>query len=64
MEFETTRQNGTKVHFTVTKVDLTAKIDDKVFVIPKDYDIKPMSEMRQQGGRNGQFQMRVDRSGN
>ncbi len=60
MEFETSRQNGMKVHFTVTKVDLSAKIDDKTFVIPKDYEIKTMSEMRQQGGRNG-FQMRMER---
>ncbi|MBK8086898.1 MAG: hypothetical protein IPK31_02375 [Chitinophagaceae bacterium] len=61
MEFEMTRQNGAKVHYQVTKVDLNAKVDDKTFVIPKDYDIKPMSEMRQQGGgRNGQFQIRVN----
>lgn len=60
MEFETTRQNGAKVHYQVTKVDLTAKVDDKAFVIPKDYDVKPMSEMRQQGGRNGNFQIRVN----
>lgn len=60
MEFETTRQNGAKVHYQVTKVDLNAKVDDKTFLIPKDYDVKPMSEMRQQGGgRNGQFQIRV-----
>lgn len=58
MEFETTRQNGSKVHFTVTKVELNAKVDDKVFIIPKDYDVKPMSEMG--GGRNGEFQIRVN----
>jgi GLPGLI family protein len=60
MEFETTRQNGAKVHYQVTKVDLNAKVDDKIFIIPKDYDIKPMSEMRQQGGRNGEFQFKVN----
>lgn len=63
MEFETTRQNGATIHYQVTKVDLNAKVDDKTFVIPKDYDIKPMSEMRQQGGRNGnggEFRIRVD----
>lgn len=43
MEFDMTRQNGAKVHFEVTKVDLTAKIDDKVFAIPKDYQLKSMS---------------------
>jgi hypothetical protein len=55
MEFELTRQNGAKVNYTVTKVELNATVDDKVFVIPKDYDVKPMSEMN----RNGQFQIRV-----
>lgn len=62
MEFEITRQNGATVHYQVTKVDLTAKVDDKTFVIPKGYDIKPMSEMRQQGGRyeSRGFQMRVN----
>lgn len=58
MEFELVRQNGVKVHFQVTKVDLTAKVDDKTFIIPKDYDIKSMSEMNQGGGRNG-FQLRI-----
>lgn len=60
MEFETTRQNGSKVHYQVTKVELNAKVDDKTFVIPKDYDIKPMREMNQGGGRNGEFQIRVN----
>ncbi|MBY0478784.1 MAG: hypothetical protein K2Q24_14140 [Chitinophagaceae bacterium] len=55
MEFETTRPNGAKVFYQVTKVDLNAKIDDKVFVIPKDYDVKPMSEMG-----NGGFQFRMN----
>ncbi len=58
MEFELTRQNGAKVHYQVTKVDLTAKVDDKTFVVPKDYDVKPMSEMNQ-GGRGGNFQFRM-----
>ncbi|MEJ8816305.1 hypothetical protein [Lacibacter sp. H407] len=58
MEFEIVRPNGAKVHFQVTKVDLTAKVDDKVFIIPKDYDIKPMSEMGR--GGNGGFQFRVN----
>jgi hypothetical protein len=50
MEYEFSRQNGMKVHMVVTKVQLDAEIDDKTFVIPKGYDIKPMSEM---GGPNG-----------
>lgn len=62
MEFELTRQNGAKVHYQVTKVDLTAKVDDKTFVVPKDYDVKPMSEMNQ-GGRGGNFQFRMGGGG-
>jgi GLPGLI family protein len=61
MEFEIVRPNGAKVHFQVTKVDLNAKVDDKVFVIPKDYDIKPMSEMGR--GGNGGFQFRMNGGG-
>jgi len=62
MEFELVRANGAKVHFLVTKVDLKAKVDDKVFVIPKDYDIKPMSEMGR-GNGNGGFQFRMNGGG-
>lgn len=55
MEYEITRQNGMKVHMTVTKVQLDADIDDKTFEIPKGYDIKPASEMQNMfgGGRGG-----------
>ena len=56
MEFELTRPNGATIHYTVTKLDLTDKVDDKTFAIPKDYDIKPMSEMRQ-GGPGMRFRM-------
>lgn len=56
MEFEMTRPNGATVHYTVTKLDLNAKVEDKTFIIPKDYDIKPMSEMRQ-GGPGMRFRM-------
>jgi GLPGLI family protein len=51
MEYEIVRQNGMKIHMTVTKVELDANIDDKTFVIPKGYDIKPMSEVQGPGGR-------------
>jgi len=63
MEFELVRQNGAKVHYQVTKVDLNAKVDDKTFIVPKDYDVKPMSEMNQGGGRNGNFQFRMGGGG-
>ncbi|HMO32480.1 MAG TPA: hypothetical protein PKE07_05735 [Lacibacter sp.] len=59
MEFEMTRPNGARTFYQVTKVDLKAKIDDKVFVIPKDYDVKPMSEMNQGGGGRGNFIFRM-----
>ena len=59
MEFQLTRQNGAKVHYQVSKVELNAKVDDKVFLIPKDYDVKPMSEMNRGGNGRG-FQIRVD----
>lgn len=56
MEFETERGNGFKTHLTVTKVQLDHAVDDKIFEIPKGFDIKPMSEM--QNGRGG-FMMRM-----
>ncbi|MBX9783481.1 MAG: hypothetical protein K2X48_09330 [Chitinophagaceae bacterium] len=54
MEMEVVRQNGMKMHYLVSKVDLNAKIDDKTFIIPGGYDIKPQSEMMRGGnGREG-----------
>ncbi|HEX5668748.1 MAG TPA: DUF4412 domain-containing protein [Chitinophagaceae bacterium] len=50
MEYEIVRQNGMRIHMTVTKVQLDPNIDDKTFEIPKGYDIKPLSEMQGQGG--------------
>ena len=59
MEFDMVRQNGAKVHYQVTKVNLNAKVDDKLFLIPKDYDIKAQSEMNR-GGRPGEMQFRIN----
>ena len=56
MEMEIVRQNGMKMHYKVSKIDLNAKIDDKTFVIPTGYDIKPQSEMM---NGNGRMQFRV-----
>lgn len=61
MEYQMERNNGMKMHMTVTKVQLDAVIEDKVFEIPKGYDIKPMSEM--QGG-DGRMMMRMGNGGN
>jgi hypothetical protein len=57
MEYEITRQNGMKIHMTVTKVQLDADIADKTFEIPKGYDIKPASEMQNFGGGRGGFRI-------
>ncbi len=59
MEFDLVRQNGAKVHYQVTKVNLNAKVDDKLFLVPKDYDVKPQSEMNR-GGRPGEMQFRIN----
>ena len=50
MEYKFERSNGMKMHMVVSKVQIDANIDDKIFEIPKGFDLKPMSEM-QQGGR-------------
>lgn len=59
MEFDMVRQNGAKVHYLVTKVNLNAKVDDKLFLIPKDYEIKAQSEVNR-GGRTGEMQFRIN----
>lgn len=61
MEYQMERNNGMKMHMIVTKVQLDAVIDDKVFEIPKGYDIKPLKDM--QGGE-GRFFMRRGEGGN
>ncbi len=58
MEYTTSRGNGFKIHMTVAKVQLDANIDDKVFEIPKGYELKPVTEMQQMmGGSRGGFRM-------
>lgn len=57
MEYDVQRSNGMKVHMVVTKIQLDATIDDKIFEIPKGYDIKPMSEMGGPGGGGRVFRM-------
>jgi GLPGLI family protein len=51
MEYEMVRSNGMKMQMQVTKVQLDANIEDKLFEIPKGYDIKSMADFQQQGGR-------------
>jgi GLPGLI family protein len=61
MEYQIERTNGMKMHMMVTKVQLDAVIEDKVFEIPKGYDIKPIKDM--QGG-DGRMIMRMGNGGN
>lgn len=58
MEYELKRNNGMTIFYTVTKVDFTTPVNEKEFVIPSDYDLKPMSEMMRDGGRG--FMMRQE----
>ena len=61
MEYQIERTNGMKMHMMVTKVQLDPVIEDKIFEIPKGYDIKPMKDM--QGG-DGRMIMRMGSGGN
>jgi hypothetical protein len=56
MDYEISRDNGFKIHMTVLKVELEASIDEKIFEIPKGYDIKPMGSMM--GGKG--FSMKIE----
>jgi GLPGLI family protein len=51
MGYEMSRPNGFKMQTEVTSIEVNPDIDDKVFDIPKGYDLKPMSEMQNQMGR-------------
>lgn len=60
MRYETKMRRNRTMIVEVTKVDLTKEIADKEFEIPKDFDVKPMKEMRNMmgGGQGNQFQIR------
>ncbi|HTN08868.1 hypothetical protein [Agriterribacter sp.] len=53
MGYEVKRPNGFEMRMEVTKVALDPAIDDKIFEIPKGFDIKPLKEMRGQFGQGG-----------
>jgi hypothetical protein len=61
MEYEMVRGNGFKIHMTVLKVQPDANIDEKIFEIPKGFDLKPMSSM--QGGSGEGMRMIFRRGG-
>ncbi len=61
MGYETKMRRNRTMIVTVTKIDLAKEIADKEFDIPKDFDVKPMKEMRNMmggGAQGGQFQIR------
>ncbi|MFT3749885.1 MAG: hypothetical protein QM768_16295 [Agriterribacter sp.] len=51
MGYSMSRPNGFKMETEVTSIEVNPIIEDKVFEIPKGYDIKPMSEMQQSFNR-------------
>lgn len=53
MGYDVSRSNGFEMHMEVIKAELDPVIDDKIFEIPKGYDIKPLSEMQEQFRRPG-----------
>lgn len=61
MAYTTKMGRGRTMDVEVTKVDLIKDIENKEFDIPKDFDLKPMSEMQNMfgGGRGGQGGGRV-----
>ena len=64
MRYETKMRRNRTMIVEVTKVDLTKEIAEKEFDIPKDFDVKPMKEMRNMmGGAAGQGnQIQIRRS--
>jgi hypothetical protein len=55
MGIEVSRPNGFKMETEVTDLQVDPQIADKVFEIPKGYDIKPISEMEGQFRGRGFF---------
>ncbi|MFT3946646.1 MAG: hypothetical protein QM763_06695 [Agriterribacter sp.] len=51
MGYSMSRPNGFKMETQVTSIEVNPDIDDKVFEIPKGFDIKPASEMQQSFNR-------------
>jgi hypothetical protein len=57
MGYETKMRRNRRMVVEVTKIDTSKDVADKEFVIPKDFDVKPMKDMQGMGGGNF-FQMR------
>lgn len=60
MAYEMKMRRNRTMMVEVTRVDLNKEIADKEFEVPKDFDIRPMSEMRMgTGGGPGQVEIRM-----
>lgn len=57
MRYEMNMPRGRRMEVEVTKIETGKEIADKEFEIPKDFDIKPMKEMRNMFGGRGGFGM-------
>ncbi len=51
--------NRSKVHYAVTKLEPNAHVDNKAFLIPKNYDVKRMKDMGQGIGVKAQLIFRI-----
>lgn len=58
MAYTTRMPRGRTMDVIVTKINLDAKIDEKDFQLPKNVDIKPMSEMQNMFRGGGRFRDR------
>lgn len=53
MGYETKMRRGRTMVVQVTKIELDKEVADKEFEVPKDFDVKPMKEMRSMMGAGG-----------
>ncbi|MBL0146416.1 MAG: hypothetical protein IPP48_12400 [Chitinophagaceae bacterium] len=57
MQYEMTMNRGRKMTVEVTKIDIEKEVKDKEFEISKEFDVKPIKEMQNNGG--GMMQIRI-----
>jgi hypothetical protein len=62
MGYETKMRRGRTMIVQVTKIELDKEVADKEFEIPKDFDVKPMKEMRSMMGGQGGANFEIRRS--
>ena len=62
MAYETKMRRGRIMTVQVTKLDVEKEVADKDFEIPKDFDLKPMKEMRSMMGGAGGANFEIRRS--